>query len=47
MSEFHDSENSGTVDNRPFYPQSSTNQVQLKSQVFNFFFFVIVDRKNL
>ncbi|KAB2045759.1 hypothetical protein ES319_D01G183900v1 [Gossypium barbadense] len=33
MSEFHDLENSGTVDNRPIYPQSSTNQVQLKSQV--------------
>ncbi|XP_052489813.1 trans-Golgi network-localized SYP41-interacting protein 1 isoform X2 [Gossypium raimondii] len=33
MSEFHDLENSGTVDNRPIYPQSSTNQIQLKSQV--------------
>ncbi|MBA0550994.1 hypothetical protein Golob_021898, partial [Gossypium lobatum] len=33
MSEFHDLENSGTVDNRPIYPQSSTNQVQMKSQV--------------
>ncbi|TYI43709.1 hypothetical protein ES332_A01G187400v1 [Gossypium tomentosum] len=29
MSEFHDLENSGTVDNRPIYPQSSTNQVEL------------------